>query len=54
MTETERNNNRTDKFQNDPRAIMQAQLDDLWQARRDEVEEHRRLMQQLNEFGLKI
>jgi hypothetical protein len=50
MNENERENKQT----NDARALLQKQLDDLWRARQDEVEEHRNLLRSLNEFGLKI
>jgi hypothetical protein len=43
-----------DAFENDPVARGQAALDRMWQERLDAAEEHRRMMQQLNEFGLKI
>jgi hypothetical protein len=42
----ERKNKQTDEFQNDLRALAQAQLDRLWQARLDEAAECRRLMQE--------
>jgi hypothetical protein len=42
------------EFEADQRAQAQAQLDHWWQSKLDLEAEHRRMMRQLNEFGLKI
>jgi hypothetical protein len=43
-----------DEFEADSRAKKQAVLDRWWQQRRDEAEEHRRFLRELNPTGLKI